>query len=111
MGTDPDEGARREAVARAAIKRAFDADDEDSGVALFISHHLEELASDYWTRHFSTGAPEPRRILDALVLQGRWGGEDEIGTFDFTLPGDVTNYLISVRFDERGEVSDVSMES
>jgi hypothetical protein len=32
-------------------------------------------------------------------------------TFDFTLPDGVTNYIISVKFDEAGEVSEISMES
>jgi hypothetical protein len=45
------------------------------------------------------------------VLQSHWGGDDELKTFDFTLPDDATNYLISVRFDEDGDVSGISMES
>ncbi|MDV5047629.1 DUF2004 domain-containing protein [Vibrio diabolicus] len=35
--------------------------------------------------------------------------EDDV--CDFTLPNDVTNYLISVSFDENGQVVDISMES
>ena len=32
-------------------------------------------------------------------------------TFDFTLPDDVTNYVVSVHFDETGEIDDIDMES
>ena len=111
MSANTDEIKKREAAARAAIKKAFDTADEESGVALFISHHLEELDSAYWQKHFSTAKPDAQRILDALVLQSHWGGDDELETFDFTLPDDATNYLISVSFDEDGDVSGISMES
>ena len=111
MPASPNEIKRREAAARAAIKTAFDAADDESGVALFISHHLDEIDADFWKQHFSTETPEPQRILDSLVLQSHWGGDNEIETFDFTLPEDVTNYLISVNFDEDGDVSGISMES
>jgi hypothetical protein len=30
---------------------------------------------------------------------------------DFTLPGDVTDYAISVRFDDHGNVQGIEMES
>jgi hypothetical protein len=48
-----------------------------------------------------------------LELRSHWGAEAEDGldTFDFTLPDDVTNYVIAVRFNEDGEVHDISMES
>ena len=111
MPADPHEIKRREASARAAIKRAFGTADDESGVALFISHHLEELDSAYWKKHFSTETPEPHRILESLELRSHWGGDDEIDTFDFTLPEEVTNYVISVSFDESGDVSEITTES
>jgi hypothetical protein len=111
MPASPHEIKRREVSARAAIKRAFGTAGDESGVSLFVSHHLEELDSAYWKKHFSADRPDPLRILDALVLRSHWGGDDEIDKFDFTLPEEVTNYVISVSFDEAGEVSEVSMES
>jgi hypothetical protein len=111
MPANPNEIKKREAAARVAIKKAFDTADDKSGVALFLSHHLEEIDADYWKQHFSAEVPQPHRILDSLVLQAHWGGDDEIETFDFTLPEDVTNYLISVSFDEDGDVSGITMES
>ena len=111
MPAKPDEIKRREAVARAAIKKAYGTADDEDGPTLFVSHHLEEIDSAYWKQHFSTETPDPQRILDALVLRGHWGGDDEIDTFDFTLPEDVTDYVISISFDELGDVSGITMES
>jgi len=111
MPANPDEIKRREVAARAAINNAFATADAESEVALFISHHLEEIEPAYWKQHFSTETPDSHRILDSLVLQSHWGGDNEIDTFDFTLPNDATNYLISVSFDDAGHVSGVAMES
>jgi hypothetical protein len=111
MPTNPDEVKKREAAARAAIKKAFGTADDESGATLFVSHHLEELDSNYWKKHLSTETPEPGRVLELLELRSHWGGDDEIDTFDFTLPEDVTNYVISVTFEESGEVSEITMES
>jgi hypothetical protein len=111
MPANPDEIKRREAAARTAIKNAFCSDGDEYGATLFVTQHLEELDSSYWKKHLSTEAPDPRLVLDILELRSHWGGEDEIEIFDFTLPGDVTDYVISVKFDEAGEVSEISMES
>jgi hypothetical protein len=35
----------------------------------------------------------------------------DLENFDFTLPGDVTDYVVSVRFDEKGEIDSLCMES
>ena len=85
--------------------------DDEFGATMFVSHHLEELDSAYWKKHFSTEKPDAHRILESPVLRSHWGGDDEIDTFDFTLPADATNYVISVAFDEDGGVSDITMES
>ena len=97
----------------AAIKSTFGTDDGEYGPNLFISHHLEEIDNKYWKKHLGTANPDPRQILDALVLRSHWGDEDEDGidTFDFTLPEEVTDYVLSVRFDDKGNVEDISMES
>jgi hypothetical protein len=111
MPAIPAEIKKREATARAAIKTAFGTADDEFGATLFVSHHLEELDSSYWKKHLSTQTPDPHRVLELLELRSHWGGQDEINTFDFTLPEDATNYVISVAFDEDGEVSGITMES
>lgn len=37
--------------------------------------------------------------------------DDGLDTLDFALPGDVSSYILSVAFDENGEVDEISMES
>jgi hypothetical protein len=103
--------ARRTSAALAAIKQA--ADDADSGVGMFASHHLEELPPAYWQQHAGSPKPSRERVLGLLELRSHWGGdgEDGVDVFDFTLPGEVTDYVISVRFDDNGEVGEISMES
>jgi hypothetical protein len=109
---------RRTAVALLAIKQAMNENDDDSNVKLFVSHHLQELDASYWKKHAGAPRPSPEKVLDLLELRSHWGEDDDgdidedgIETFDFTLPGDATQYVISVRFDEDGEVEDIEMES
>jgi hypothetical protein len=101
----------REKAAIAAIRKTFGTEEGESGATLFIEHHLEEIDGEYWKKHLGSPKPEPIKVLDILVLRSHWGGDDDIETFDFTLPDDVTDYVISVRFDESGKVEDISMES
>jgi hypothetical protein len=52
-------------------------------------------------------------VLGLLRLQSHRGDDDEDGldTLDFSLPGDVSNYVLCVRFNENGELGEISMES
>jgi hypothetical protein len=102
--------ARRTASALAVIKQSLS--EEDSAVSLFASHHIEELDAAYWKKHARTAKPTPKQVVDLLELRSHWGDEDEDGidTFDFTLPGDVTDYVVSVRFGGDGEVEELSMK-
>lgn len=102
---------RRTKTALTAIKQALS--ERESEVAMFASHHISELDAEYWKERAGTAKPTAKQVIDLLELQSHWGddGEEGIDTFDFTLPGEVTDYLISVRFDEEGEVESVSMES
>jgi len=104
---------KREKSAVAAIRNAFGAEDDETGVTLFIEHHLEEIETQYWEKHLGTKKPEQASVLGILVLRSHWGDEDDDGidTFDFTLPEEVTGYVISVRFDEAGNIEGISMES
>jgi len=103
----------REAAARAAIKNSLDTHGAESETAEFVLHHLEELGTDYWMSCAGTAAPEPLQVVGLLELHGSWGpdGGDELENFDFTLPGGVTDYVLCVRFDNHGEVVELSMES
>ena len=55
-----------------------------------------------------TESPSAEQVIDLLVLREKWEDED---VYDFTLPGDVTDYVMSVSFGEGGAIEDISMES
>lgn len=113
MTATPDEIQRRRDAAIDAIRRVHGTAADEDGVTLFVSHHLDELGEEFWLKHCGVARPEPAQVLDILVLQSHWSEEDDEGidTFDFTLPDDVTNYVISVEFDDSGNVCGVLMES
>jgi hypothetical protein len=116
MGIENDEVLRRKTAALAAIKKTFGTEVGEFGANLFVSYHLGELDGDYWIKHLGTEKPNVARVLDILTLRSHWGsddadGEEGIEVFDFTLPDDITDYVISVRFDDAGEIDEISMES
>ncbi len=113
MPTAKDEIERRRNTALNAIKQAFGTAADEHGATLFVSHHLEELGDDYWQKHCGTAQPKPEQVLNILTLLSHWGDDEDDGidTFDFSLPGDVTNYVISVSFDDNGGVEGITMES
>ena len=100
----------REKLALDAIKQAFDTESGEDSINLFVEHHLEELPKDYWQQHLASDAPEPSAVIKLLELSSSWG-ENDMEYFDFTLPGEVTDYVVSVHFDEAGSIDSISMES
>jgi hypothetical protein len=113
MPRDQDEIARREKLALDAIHRSLGTEDGEYGATLFASHHRSELDPAYWQKHLGTAEPERAQIIGLLILKSHWGDADAggIDTFDFCLPGNVSDYLLSVRFDGQGEVEGIAMES
>jgi hypothetical protein len=103
----------RQAAALRAIKSLYGKPEGEFGPTLFVSHHLTEIEPEYWLRTLGTNQPEPDQILNALVLIDSWSSEDDenVDTFDFSLPEAVSDYLLSVRFQDDGQVRDVSLES
>ena len=84
----------------------------EDNVTLFVDHHLAEIEPDYFSKTYGTASPTAHQLLDSLILIGAWSSEDDgnIDVFDFSLPGNVTNYLISVRF-AGDDIQEISMES
>ena len=111
MSDTTDLAKQREGIALAAIREAYLSTDDEDPVRLFVSHHLDEIEGAYWKQHLGDESPEPVRVLEIIQLRDHWGGDDELDTFDFTLPDEVTQYVISVRFSESGEIEEISMES
>jgi len=100
----------REKLALHSIKEAFGTAAGDENVNLFVEHHLAELPKSYWQEHLGSEAPQPSAVVTLLTLRSSWG-ENEIENFDFTLPDEVTDYVVSVHFNESGDVDGISMES
>ena len=113
MAENSDEIKRREKAALEAIRQAYGTEVDEHGATLFVSHHLTEINSNYWETHLGTQTPEPIRVLDIIELRSHWGDDEDGGieVFEFTLPGSITDYVISVCFDETGVVGEISMES
>lgn len=105
-----DTTAQRQAQALAAIQQAVGTEAGEDGVDLFADHHRDELPPSYWQQHLGDVAPTSAAIIGLLEFKSAWG-ENENEYFDFTLPGDVTNYVVSVHFDEAGEIDAIAMES
>ncbi|OEC88854.1 DUF2004 domain-containing protein [Acinetobacter sp. YK3] len=103
----------REQLARAAMRAALENQQAEDSVELFIQHHLEEIEPDYWKKYSGSALPTPLQVLDLLVLAAPWES-DEIDSremLDFTLPDEITQYVICVSFDAKGQVIDILMES
>ena len=101
---------KRAKLALEAIRNAYGTEAGEFSTTMFVGHHLDELQQDYWQEHAGTKAPDPAAVLGLLELKSNWG-EGDIENFDFSLPGDVTDYVLSVRFSDSGEIDEISMES
>jgi hypothetical protein len=101
---------KRARLALDAIRNAFGTQAGEAGVDLFVEHHLAEIPESYWREHTGSVKPGPDAVLGLLVLESSWG-EGDIENFDFSLPGDVTQYVVCVRFGDTGEIEEISMES
>lgn len=101
-----------EQAAREAILECYGTEDGEFGPTLFVTHHLEELNSKDWKDSLGKPSPDAQDILKSLVLLEAWDSEDdgENDTYDFSLPGQVTDYMLSVRF-QNGEIVSIEMES
>ncbi|PPD44372.1 MAG: hypothetical protein CTY16_12065 [Methylobacter sp.] len=101
---------RRARLALDAIVQAFGTTEDEFGATMFVKHHLEEIPQSYWQQHLGANSPEPTAIIGLLELFSNWGDND-IENFDFSLPGNVTDYVISVHFNSTGKIDGISMES
>ncbi len=95
-------------IAFEAIKKASGTEQGEYSIDEFVSHHIEELPGSYWKQYLGTDNPSSAQVIDMLVHRSKWEGEE---IYDFTLPGEVTDYVVSVSFDEDGEIDDIVMES
>ena len=112
MTAIPTELIRRRQVALEAIQDAVGTEVGEFSADLFVSHHLEEIDAAYWLERLGTAKPDSKQILGLLILLSDSGEEEgEFKQLDFTLPGDVSNYILSVQFDDSGNIDEICMES
>ncbi len=97
-----------EKIALEGIKKSSGTEQGEYGIDLFVSHHLEELPQSYWEGYLGTSKPNHGQVIELLILRSKWDDEE---VYDFTLPDEVTDYVVSVSFDKDGEIDDISMES
>lgn len=90
------------------IRKSYCTERGEYGVDLFISHHIEVLPESYWQKRLDTDKPSAEQVISLLVLRSKW---DEEEVYDFTLPDEVTDYVVSVSFDEDGTLNSIEMES
>ena len=101
---------KRANLALDAVRKAYGTEVGEFSTTAFVEHHLEELPQDYWLERTGTTSPEPAAVLALLEFKSNWGRSD-IENFDFSLPGDVSDYVLSARFDGDGKIVEISMES
>lgn len=102
--------AQRQAQALAAIQQAVGTGVGEDSIGLFAEHHRDELPASYWQQHLGEATPSVAAIAGLLVFKSAWG-EGDMEYVDFTLPGEVTDYVVSVHFDDAGAVDGMAMES
>ena len=91
-----------------AIKKSSGTEQGEYGIDEFVSHHLDELPKSYWEKHLGTPNPSHEQVINLLLLRSKWDDEE---VYDFTLPDEVTDYVVSVSFDDEGVIEDIVMES
>lgn len=96
--------------ARTALEQLLGTEEGEDSVDLFIQHHLDEIEADYWSEQVGTATPAASVVLGLLQVREPWESDGSVH-IDFALPGDVSQYVLSVELDEDGEVLGVSMES
>jgi len=79
-----------------------------------MEHHLQEISPQYWQHHTGLTRPEAKQVIELLSTQrflDFHSVEENDDSIDFSLPENVTDYVLCVSFDEDGNVEDISMES
>ena len=105
----------REQKAKKAIWQTYLQDAApDNQVRLYVEHHLQEIAPKYWQHHTGLTRPDAKQVIELLSTQrflDFHSVEENDDSIDFSLPDNVTDYVLCVSFDEDGDVEDISMES
>jgi hypothetical protein len=95
-----------------------DYNDEDGDtVKFYLEHHLEEVGKDELSKliNFDDTTTEPEQQLLTKLKLVRVGlypeSEDNFAIFDYSIGQEITNYLVVINTDEKGELDYMTMES
>lgn len=94
----------RQQAALYAIKNSEGTPYWEGGVKPFLSHCIDEVDSEYWVSEMGTPNPSYSDILELIMFKEY---RDNNQALDFTLPENVTAYVIRVSFNEDDEVADI----
>lgn len=107
---------KRVAEAHVALLSDLKSAGDDNEVKEYIEHHLDELEKGYWSEVCGSSNPSVCEVAIKLTVQPFWleealQGESDLDRVDFTLPRDVTDYVLCVEYSEDGEFQNISMQS
>jgi hypothetical protein len=93
------------------------ADESADTVKTYLDFHLTELDEEDLARFVDYNNPitPEQQLINALKLV-RVGfypdeGEDQIAVFDYSLGNDITDHLVVIFINEKGEMDHITMES
>ncbi len=95
-----------------------DYNDEDGDtVKFYLEHHLEEVGKDELSNliNFEDATIEPEKQLLKKLKLVRVGlypeSKDDFAVFDYSIGERITNYLVVINTDEKGQLDYMTMES
>ncbi len=95
----------RQQVALYTIKNSQETPFWDGGVKPFLVHHLDVIDGSYWEGEIGTPNPSYSDVLEIIMFK-QYSEDNQ--ALDFTLPGNVTDYVIRVEFSQTDEVLNIS---
>lgn len=95
----------RRQVALQTIKDSQGTPYWEHGVKPFITHQLEVVDSSYWQHELGTSNPSYSDVLELVMYKTSM---DNGLTLDFTLPENITTYVIRVRFDGNDQIIEIT---
>lgn len=82
---------------------------KNESIELYIEHHLEEISKEDWEKIFGK-VPNQDEFIDLLELQSSYEYEGFV-FYDYSLPNNLTDYVICIKTDKNNKLIEISMES